>query len=312
MIQDMDQHDIQILTQLSQNARLSSEKIGRSIGLTGNAVANRIKKLVREGVIEGFRMIPKFENLEISTYAFYLENKRHSVMCGKIEELFDLPYFYTAIVCIEGSLLVFTLANSIKQAQIQERQILSILNEFEVKRRFHAEYTSIENRRTLTRLDLRIMLTLLEEPRLPVSELSKKLGVSARTVNRRLSKLIEGRDVKFTLKLQPSKIKDFIPYYLFVNLGRSSYNGTKIKLIERFKDYSIWYANFGEDKLMLSVCRRDLSEIERDLKAVERMVGCENYLSIFPSKIVYNDAPVKSALQALYEKPPIRQISVSG
>ena len=43
-----------ILNQLQTNGRLSNAEIGRRVGLTGPAVAERIKRMQEEGIIKGF------------------------------------------------------------------------------------------------------------------------------------------------------------------------------------------------------------------------------------------------------------------
>lgn len=44
-----------ILEELQENARISYTEIGRKIGLTGPAVAERVKKMEEDGIINGYR-----------------------------------------------------------------------------------------------------------------------------------------------------------------------------------------------------------------------------------------------------------------
>lgn len=50
----MDSINWQILDLLQKNARLSNAEIGRKVGLTSPAIAERIKKMEDFGIIEGF------------------------------------------------------------------------------------------------------------------------------------------------------------------------------------------------------------------------------------------------------------------
>jgi Lrp/AsnC family leucine-responsive transcriptional regulator len=50
----LDQTDIEILTLLKENSRLQWREIGELVHLTGQAVANRIKKMEQAGVIEKY------------------------------------------------------------------------------------------------------------------------------------------------------------------------------------------------------------------------------------------------------------------
>ncbi len=51
----LDETDMRILGELSADARTSLAELGRRVGLSSPAVAERIKRLEREGVISGYR-----------------------------------------------------------------------------------------------------------------------------------------------------------------------------------------------------------------------------------------------------------------
>lgn len=57
-----------ILNELQLNARASNAEIGRKIGLTAPAVAERIRKLQEAGIIKGFSVVMDYSKLE------YLQN----------------------------------------------------------------------------------------------------------------------------------------------------------------------------------------------------------------------------------------------
>lgn len=50
----LDQTDIQILDLLSKNSRMQWQEIGEKVHLTGQAVKNRINRMEKLGVIEGY------------------------------------------------------------------------------------------------------------------------------------------------------------------------------------------------------------------------------------------------------------------
>ena len=50
----LDQTDIQILSLLEKNSRMQWQEIGEEVHLTGQAVKNRISKMEKAGVIEGY------------------------------------------------------------------------------------------------------------------------------------------------------------------------------------------------------------------------------------------------------------------
>ena len=52
----LDQTDIQILNLLTKNSRMQWQEIGEEVHLTGQAVRNRINRMEKLGVIEGYTM----------------------------------------------------------------------------------------------------------------------------------------------------------------------------------------------------------------------------------------------------------------
>jgi len=66
----LDQLDWDIVTELQQNARISTAELSRKIGLSTSATAERIAKLEREGIIQGYTAIVDEAKLgqDISAY----------------------------------------------------------------------------------------------------------------------------------------------------------------------------------------------------------------------------------------------------
>ncbi|OAA93240.1 Lrp/AsnC family transcriptional regulator [Clostridium coskatii] len=66
----LDQTDVKILTLLKENSRLQWREIGELVHLTGQAVANRIKKMEKEGIIEKYTINLNNTKLDKSLIAY--------------------------------------------------------------------------------------------------------------------------------------------------------------------------------------------------------------------------------------------------
>lgn len=66
----LDQTDLQILNLLTKNSRVQWQEIGEEVHLTGQAVRNRINKLEKLGVIEGYtiKVNPKMIGKELTAF----------------------------------------------------------------------------------------------------------------------------------------------------------------------------------------------------------------------------------------------------
>jgi Lrp/AsnC family transcriptional regulator, leucine-responsive regulatory protein len=67
----LDEVDWQILAILQTEARLSFKELGQRIGLTGTAIAERVRKLEDEGIIEGYAVKLNREKIGLPVTAFF-------------------------------------------------------------------------------------------------------------------------------------------------------------------------------------------------------------------------------------------------
>ncbi|MEL6381312.1 MAG: Lrp/AsnC family transcriptional regulator [Cyanobacteria bacterium J06626_18] len=121
---NLDEVDWHILAILQAEARISFKELGHRIGLTGTAIAERVRKLEDEGVIEGYGVKLNREKLGFPVMAF-LKLRVHSEHCRHLrEQAIALPeiiemhrvvgseYYILKIVlpsmqCLEASLKKF-------------------------------------------------------------------------------------------------------------------------------------------------------------------------------------------------------------
>lgn len=90
-IASLDEVDWQILSILQMEARISFKELGQRIGLTGTAIAERVRKLEDEGIIEGYSIKLNREKIGLLVTAFFKlrVNVEH---CQKLREMaIDLP-----------------------------------------------------------------------------------------------------------------------------------------------------------------------------------------------------------------------------
>lgn len=59
----IDRVDWQLLIELQRNARLSFTELGRRVGLTAPAVAERVRRMEEAGIVEGYRVELNMEKL---------------------------------------------------------------------------------------------------------------------------------------------------------------------------------------------------------------------------------------------------------
>jgi len=74
----LERTDLMILSLISENARISAVEIGNTLSLTAKTIIKRIKRLVEEGIIKGFK--PALNTRGMDHMTFILNIKSHNVV----------------------------------------------------------------------------------------------------------------------------------------------------------------------------------------------------------------------------------------
>ena len=93
----LDDLNLAILKELCNNARTSSAEIGRRVGLTAPAVAERISKLEEAGYIKGYHAVLDFDKIGLSIQAFisFKSGIKHHEMMKLIPGIPEVMEWYT-------------------------------------------------------------------------------------------------------------------------------------------------------------------------------------------------------------------------
>jgi Lrp/AsnC family transcriptional regulator, leucine-responsive regulatory protein len=86
MAYTIDEIDWQILSILQGEARISFKELGQRIGLTGTAIAERVRKLEDEGIIEGYSVKLNREKIGLPVIAFF-KLRVNAESCKQMREL---------------------------------------------------------------------------------------------------------------------------------------------------------------------------------------------------------------------------------
>ncbi|WNZ25785.1 Lrp/AsnC family transcriptional regulator [Leptolyngbya sp. NK1-12] len=85
-IAHLDEVDWEILSILQVEARISFKELGQRIKLTGTAIAERVRKLEDEGIIEGYSIKLNREKIGLPVMAFFKLRVRVE-HCQKLREM---------------------------------------------------------------------------------------------------------------------------------------------------------------------------------------------------------------------------------
>ena len=214
----IDVKDRKILYELDINARQSYSQIGRKVGLTKNAVANRVKKLENEGVIQnyytvidsfklGYFVLRFYAKFQYTTPAIeseiieYLKKCKNIFVIDSILEKYDL----SVILWVKSIKNFFILWSDIlnRYGDYFQDQVLSffitadsyrstyLINKYKRESNEIFDVTGCGEIKKINDLDFKILQLIASNARMPITEIAKKLNSTTAQIKYRIEKLIK-------------------------------------------------------------------------------------------------------------------------
>ncbi len=239
----MDKTDYFLLKRLLENSRVTYRELADMTNISVSAVHKRIKYLEDEGFINTFIARPSSIALKYLTVIIFGTSTSKSMdelreELGQHESVFYIAiagakYVYVSAFLRDISELQEFGNYVSKTAQISEPTI-GILN---------MPYLTMPE--PLTNIDFKILKTLNRDARKPITDIADDVGLSAKTVRKRLDRMIENGLVSFTLELTVHKIIFMTVFHLYLNEG-TSLNATIEQMYQKFSEnivYCLSYSN---------------------------------------------------------------------
>jgi len=284
---DLDDLDVSLLKLLTTNSRISDHSIARRLQVTTNTVKNRIRNLVKEGVLFGFEthLSATFFNathcwLGAELYGSEPEEKIvHEI--GEIEKVsFIMPTTEKLMVIAMDFLNSSDLDNTIQQISMK-KGITGIQTYIYSSQRLHKKID-------VSPLDWRIIRSIRFNSRKSSSEIAKECGVSTRTVNRRLRRLHEGGVIHHTTTLNPMASKGTIVYGIFVEYDARFPREKVVKsIISNVKNLFNYFVMVNSPTIMMIFFGNRFSDIHDNENAIKTLEGVKSMKTYFCTKVYY-------------------------
>ena len=114
----LDDLNLNILKELCENARVSNTEIGRRVGLSSPAVAERIQKLEEQGIITGSTITLDFDSIGLVIQAFITfkaETIKHEAMVQLFNSMPEIIEWYS--ITGNASMLLKVVVSSSKELE---------------------------------------------------------------------------------------------------------------------------------------------------------------------------------------------------
>ena len=196
MVLAVDFMDKSILEDLIANCRVTYQTLAQKHNVSSNAIKRRIGRLIESGVIERFKVSLSWAMVNAETVLSHLYFEKSVNALDFIDQVGANPLVFMVGSDSHGCLNI--------GACYRDASDLSKLGEFlrsieGVERvEMHPLIAETGKKVEFSKLEIRVIAALVEDPRMTISEIAEKTGLTARRVRKILHKLVENEGIRFT------------------------------------------------------------------------------------------------------------------
>ena len=265
----MDKIDVILCQLLLTDSRRSYRELANQLKLSVNSVHKRIQALRESGIIRAFTAKISILALNAQVIWIFGRSEGHSFdeIRGRLAANDRINW-----AAIAGGNYLYVMAHLQNISEMEAvvdfvRREASVPSPTVGVESFPYQTTDL----TLHPLDYQILYALRNDSRRAVSDIAEELGVSAKTVHRRLSKMIESGMVQLSFEWYPDASNDIFTL-CHLSLKPSSNKAEVISLLySKYSPNVIWTINFSNltDQLILAIwanTMKGFKEIKENLE----------------------------------------------
>ncbi|MFX0145849.1 MAG: winged helix-turn-helix transcriptional regulator [Candidatus Hodarchaeota archaeon] len=282
----MDDKDLEILKLLLFDGRMPYELIAKKVKLTPYLVKKRINNLVELGVIMKFTTNLNFLMFQKSVCYTLADVREGTDQQELIERMGKLKEVTGGAISLQNKMqIIHTYTDD-----YDFKKNLEKLMKFE-------EIENIENfillippsltfkTKRMNITDWKIVNVLKDNCRKTDVEIANELGISSKTVKRRLSYMRENNIIIFMIDLDTSAA-DFLSYLLIVKFQRIASESLS-KVMKIIKNYFYMWRVANQEAFIFTVFIDKLRDIDDHVKEIEKVPYIKEVISFVPTKMFY-------------------------
>ncbi len=207
----MDELDVKILRLLWEDGRMPIYRIAEKLGISGAAVDKRIKAMMRRGELLGFTILLNSDHILNSAVISIKTRRKREHILQNVGKIKGVMHF---IGCLGGRYygeLWYQDKFELEEKLLLFQELLGAYSIEIYRHRKAGEYI-------LGDVEWRILLAMRDNARISFSELSRRVGLSAKTISRKWEKMREMDIVKAYPVINRPLSKDIFWFSLFVEV----------------------------------------------------------------------------------------------
>jgi DNA-binding Lrp family transcriptional regulator len=245
----IDKTDLKIINLLSRDGRISYRTISSTVRITPNAVKKRIHKLSSKGIIQRFvvRVNPVLLGYAKECYLTIKHIDKgisEEDIIKKLNLIGDIQVYAKQM----GRFSIFALA---VRSEVEDKiaSIKELLRPSAVESRF-ISYKPVSMK--IHNSDIKIIKSLLSNPRMQVEDIAKETSLSTKTVTRRLEKLRENHIVEFGIirNMSSMYLVGYIEFAVIIDIDKSLFQKILERIYHEMQDYLLFILNMNQNELI--------------------------------------------------------------
>jgi DNA-binding Lrp family transcriptional regulator len=247
----MDEIDIRLIQVLMMNARTPYRELASELSISLQSVHRRIQMMMESGVIKGFTasVSPSY----LGAVAIDVIGRSNATDIDEVVRRLGASEFTKDILLGAGNYV--TIPALLKRNSNLEPYLQFLIDNgqlsdvwmgmesfgFAGKRRVEDEAESGD----LTPLDFRIVNSLRADSRKPVNQVADEVGVSSKTVARRLDRMIEERKISLYIKWYPGMTSGVISFLLIHLKQGADKKALAVRLTNRYSPRIVFLRSYS-------------------------------------------------------------------
>ena len=246
----MDKTDVILCQLLLANSRLSYRELAEKLDLSVTAIHNRIQSLIELGIIRKFTAKP----------SIYAQNAIHIFIYGNsktnlIRDLSTKLQKHGSIYWLSvGGGNILYMGAYLKNIAELEPLVRFVKEKAEIPEPTVGitfspmppllKNMKVDSKQQLCELDYKIIHSLKNDSRKATSVIAEELGIAAKTVSRRLTRMINNYLIELSIEWYPDASNDIISAF-HVNLKPDANPNTPNVIIQKYYPNTLFYWGFS-------------------------------------------------------------------
>ncbi len=277
----MDEVDVALSRMLMRNSRTSYSELGKELGLSPQMVHRRVQHLMDVEIIRGTYAALSFKAMKAMWVIVHGWSKANS-MEEVAKDLRNDPH--VAIMQVASGNYVYVHGNVTDAVGLAEL-VTSVQRSAKLSEpQVGIVQTPPLGNDGLSGMDLRIIKALANDTRRPVNEIAEELGTTAKTVRRRLDRLMKEELVQLSINWQPDTMGDMVSQiHLVLKEGVPNEKAAYL-MIKKYAPGIIRSYTFSNVPgfILLTYCNRNAREMQDTCRELE---GEGVFTSVVPNVI---------------------------